>query len=463
MSIEGLTAQDVAAKLGDMSEEQIADFLAGFSDDHADAILHDWNFWARPEQRLPEHNDWFCLYADAGRGWGKTKTLCETTREWVKRGVGLIALIAQDAKDARDVLVQGPSGLLNVCWPYDRAHDGTFIGKPEYSPSLRRVTWKNGAEVRLYSSEDPEELRGPQFGKAAIDELAKFANPKAVWDQLMFGLRIPNRKEPPQVFVATTPRPKPFIKWLKARKGTICVGGSTFENAANLAPEFLEQLREDYEGTRLGRQELYAEYLEDVPGALWTRENLDANRTTFDGVPPLSRIVIAIDPAISTEEHSDETGIVAAGLGEDRRGYVLADVSGKYTPDGWATRAADLFERIDADCFVVEKNQGGDMVANTLRSAYPRAPIKEVHTTRGKFLRAEPVAALYEQNRVSHAGRFNELEDQQTAFTPDFDRGKEGYSPDRVDALVYALTELFPRVIRRGDARTAHEPQERAL
>lgn len=459
----GISTPELRKLIRESKPGALSQVISGLDDLMADALLHDWGIWARDDQCLPDHNDWFCLYWNAGRGFGKTRSLCEGVRHWIKQGRSNIALIAQDAKDARDVLVEGPSGLKAVCWQFDKAENGAQLGKPHYSPSLKRLEWENGARAFLYSSEDPEELRGPQFMGAACDELAKWSNPQETWDQLMFGMRLPNKKHPPQVLVATTPRPKPFIKELKARKDTIVINGSTFDNAANLAPSFLDKLRDDYEGTRLGRQELYAEYLDDMPGSLWTRDVLEKFRVKWEALPAMRRIVIGIDPAISTTERSDETGIVACGIGVNGRGYVLADISGRMSPDQWSNKAATLFDHLDADKFVIEVNQGGDMVRDVLRSRFPTAPIQEVRASRGKFTRAEPVAALYEQGRISHVGVHKELESQMVMFTPDMNRANEGYSPDRVDALVWAFSALFDRMVKPKSRLVHDQPKTRLL
>lgn len=360
----------------------------------------------------------------AGRGWGKTRTGAETVAEWVRSGkCRRIALVAPTAADARDVMIEGESGLLNVGQPQER---------PTYEPSKRRLTWPNGAIATVFSADKPDRLRGPQHDGAWADEIAAWRYPEA-WDQLMFGLRL---GDDPRVVATTTPRPIPLIKELVESDTTHVVRGSTYDNRANLAPAFFEKIIARYEGTRLGRQELYAEILTDVPGALWNRSMIEIGRVAK---PPttLRRIVVSIDPAASANEDSAETGIIVAGIGEDGHGYVLEDVSLTASPDKWARQAVSAFYVHGADRIVAEVNNGGDMVEHTLRTVDRTVPYKAVRASRGKEIRAEPVAALYEQGRIHHVGYFGPLEDQLCTWLP----GEK--SPDRLDALVWALTELM--------------------
>ena len=348
---------------------------------------------------------------------------------WATTGqCGRIALVAATAADARDVIIEGESGILECAPSWCRPH---------YEATRRRVTWPNGAMAYSYSAEEPDRLRGPQHDAAALDELASWRDP-STFDMLMFGMRLGKR---PRTVIATTPRPSKLVRQLVAREGRdlVVTRGTTYENRENLAPGFFEQIVSRYEGTRLGRQELLAEVLIDVPGALWNLDSIDAARR--ERAPDLSRIVVAIDPAVSSTEGSDETGIIAAGRDERGHGYVLEDLSGRYQPADWARTAIDAYRRHGADRIVAEANQGGDMVENTLRMIDPNIPYTAAHATRGKYVRAEPVAALYEQGKVHHIGAFALLEDQMTTFVPDIDRTKVG-SPDRLDALVWALTDL---------------------
>lgn len=356
-------------------------------------------------------------------------------RERIKAGAGRVALIAPTASDARDVMIEGESGLLSVCWAGDKTVTGEALGRPAYEPSKRRLTWANGATATAFSAEEPERLRGPQHEALWADELAAWKYLRDTWDMAMFGLRLGSR---PQSIITTTPKPLKIFREMMADPKTVVTRGSTFDNAANLAGTFLKAVRDKYEGTRLGRQELYAEVMEEAEGALWTRAMIDT--ATYRGtLPEMARIVVSVDPAITAKEESDETGIIAAGLGRDGIGYVLKDVSGRYSPGDWAKRAIALFREVGADRIVAEGNQGGEMVRHTLQTEWKAAPVTIVHASRGKAARAEPVAALYEQNKVRHAGSLASLEDQLVTWEP-----LSGMpSPDRLDALVWALTELM--------------------
>ena len=390
-----------------------------------------WRGRARPSQ-LPPPGDWNGWVIMAGRGWGKNFTGAGWVNELVEsRTAGRIGLVAATAADARDVMVEGESGLLRMAPPWNC---------PVYEPSKRRLTWPSGAIATTFSSEEADRLRGPEHDAAWADELAAWNEPQSTWDMLQFGMRLGKR---PRWLVTTTPRPIKLLKDLLARQGSdvVVTRGNTFENEANLAPTFLAAVRSRYEGTRLGRQELNAELLSDMPGALWQLDWIDRNRITK--VPEdLRRIVVAIDPAVSNNEGSDETGIVVAGISADKHVYVLEDLSGRYAPHEWAAKAIEAYRRHKADRIIAEINNGGAMVEATIRTVNSRVSFKSVHASRGKVVRAEPIAALYEQSKVHHVGNYPTLEDQQCAFTSDFDRNRAGYSPDRVDALVWALTEL---------------------
>ncbi|MGA8402400.1 MAG: terminase family protein [Stellaceae bacterium] len=401
--------------------------IRSLSRDDAHQFIYDWSRWANDGQEEPP-GDWRVWLLLAGRGFGKTRTGAEMVRLRIgMRTARHVALVAPTAADARDVMVEGESGLLAIAPPWDR---------PEYEPSKRRLSWKNGAIATTYSADEPERLRGPQHDFAWCDELAAWRYPEA-WDMLMFGLRL---GDDPRAVVTTTPRPTKLIKALVADPKVVVTHGTTWDNKDNLAPAFLEQIVRRYEGTRLGRQELEAEILEDVPGALWTHGLIDATRVNT--VPSLTRIVVAIDPAVSSDEHADETGIVVAGKDAAGHGYVLADLSGRYLPTEWAKAAIAAYRMHNADRVVAEVNNGGDMVEATLRMVDPAVSFAAVHASHGKVARAEPVAALYEQGRVHHLGALPRLEDQMCCFAHDYDRAS-GYSPDRVDALVWALTELL--------------------
>jgi phage terminase large subunit-like protein len=398
--------------------------LDALSDDEARRLEYDWLYWSRPEQRAPA-GDWRTWLVLAGRGFGKTRTGAEWVREQAESGrCGRLALVAPTAADARDVMVEGESGILAICPRRFR---------PLYEPSKRRLTWPNGSLATLYSADEPDRLRGPQHDCAWCDEAGVWRFPDA-WDMLQFGLRL---GADPRVVVTTTPKPVRLVRELATDPTTTVTRGSTYDNAANLAPAFLDQIVRRYEGTRLGRQELHAELLDDTPGALWTRAAIENLRVK--AAPDLTRIVVAIDPAVTSGEDADETGIVVAGKGVDGHAYVLKDLTCRLSPDGWARRAVNAYHELSADRIIAEVNNGGDLVEQVIRTVDRRVSYRKVHATRGKRVRAEPVAALYEQSKVHHVGMFADLEDQQCSFTPD---GYDG-SPDRVDALVWALTELM--------------------
>lgn len=415
--------------------------LAGLTDKECQALLHDWRFLARPNQ-LPPDGDWHNWLVLAGRGFGKTRCGAEWVREQVKAGAKRVHMIAPTASDARDVMVEGESGLLAVCWAGDKTDAGEPLGRPAYEPSKRRLTWTNGAVATLFSAEEPERLRGPQCEVLWADELAAWKYLRDTWDMAMFGLRLGNR---PRTCITTTPKPLKLLREIAADQRTVVTRGSTFDNASNLAPTFLKAIRDKYEGTRLGRQELYAELLDEAEGALWTRAMLEDARYRGN-LPEMKRIVVAIDPATTAKEESDETGIVAAGLGRDGLGYVLRDVSGRYSPAGWAGKAIKLYRDLGADRIVAEGNQGGEMVRHTIQTEWAAAPVTIVHASRGKAARAEPVAALYEQKKIRHVGDLSDLEDQLVTWEP-----LSGLpSPDRLDAMVWALTELMldPKIVK---------------
>lgn len=405
-----------------MSAEEREQILASLTDDQAAELLYDWEFWARPNQ-LPPPGEWRTWLVLAGRGFGKTRTGGEWIRAQVESGrCGRLALVAPTAADARDVMVEGESGILAISPPWFR---------PLYEASKRRLTWPNGAIATLYSGEEPDRLRGPQHDGAWADELAAWKYPET-WDMLMFGLRL---GKDPRVVVTTTPKPTKLIKELVTATTTVLTKGSTYDNAENLAPAFLEKIIAKYEGTRLGRQELHAEVLDDVEGALWKHSQLDELRVTR--YPELKRIVAGVDPATTSEDESAETGIIVAGLGVDGKGYVLDDSSLKDSPDRWARAAVTAYHKFKADRIIGEANNGGDLVETVIRTVDPKVSYKKVHASRGKLTRAEPIAALYEQGKVHHVGVFPYLEDQMCSWLP----GQK--SPDRMDALVWALTELM--------------------
>lgn len=352
-----------------------------------------------------------------------------------------IALVAETAADARDVMIKGDSGLLSV---------DPDLDEDSWSPTNRCLTWPNGSKAYTYNGTTPDQLRGPQHHFAWIDELAKFEYMQDAWDQTQFGLRL---GEHPQCLVTTTPRPLPLIKKLVADPDTVVTRGATLDNKANLAKNTLKQLYDRYESTRLGRQELEGEILNDIPGALWTRESIDLARVK-EAPEDLERVFVAVDPAASSQERADENGIVVVGLARDpdgyARGYVLEDGSLKGTPEEWAKKAVALYRKYQADKIIAEKNNGGEMVESVIKAADRSVPVKLVHASRGKVVRAEPISALYEQGRVHHVGSFDLLEDQMCTFSIDNVRNSSTGSPDRVDALVWGLTEIFDKIAGRA-------------
>lgn len=384
----------------------------------------DWSVVARPEQ-LPPEGRWYSWVILAGRGFGKTRS----GAEWVNRRIAecpIFALVGPTAADVRDVMVEGPAGLLATARGDSR---------PIYEPSKRLVTWPNGAVAHTYSAEEPERLRGPQHYGAWLDEPCAWKYLDETYDMLQFGLRLGDN---PQQCVTTTPKPLKWLKTLVAAEDTVVTGGSTFDNKPNLSGKFFETIVRKYEGTRLGRQELLAEILDDVEGALWNRAMLDAARVK--AAPELQRVVVAIDPAVTAGSDSDQTGIAVAGLGINGEWYLL-DVHGvRMSPHGWASRAVDLFDRHQADRIVAETNNGGDMVLDAVRHVRANIPVSKVTATRGKVVRAEPIALLYEQGRVHHVGNFPEAEDQMCSFPV------ASENDDQVDAIVWALTELCASV-----------------
>jgi len=435
-----------ASFLASLTPERRAEFLSQLTPRELKSLRFDWAFWARPEQREPP-GDWHTWLILAGRGAGKTRTGAEWVRARICGPTPLaggrysrLALVAETAADARDVIVEGPSGLLAI-------HPRGF--RPKFEPSKRRLTWPNGAVAMLYNATEPDQLRGPQHDAAWCDELAKWRYARETWDMLQFGLRLGHD---PRQIVTTTPRPIAIIREFLAKegRGVVLTRGSTYDNRANLAQNYFNTIVKSYEGTRLGRQEINAELLDDVAGALWTRSVLDQHRIARGNpLPRFDRVVVGIDPAARPSGEGDktsETGIVVCGLGEDGRGYVLDDLSNRQGPMGWAQKAVAGFDRYEADALVVEINQGGAMVETVLRAVRGGLPIRAVRASRGKTVRAEPIAALYAQGRVSHVGALPTLEDQMVQFTP---FGIEGDgAADRVDALVWALADLFPRMIR---------------
>lgn len=426
-----------------------AEFLARLNDGWRAALQDDFYSFAHGHQQIPARaqggGDWRTWLILGGRGAGKTRA----GAEWVRRialgdppripAVGHIALVGESEHEVREVMIEGVSGLLGIHARGER---------PVWTPSRRRLEWPNGAAAYAFSAEDPESLRGPQFGAAWADEIAKWRHADATFDMLQFGLRLGER---PRQVVTTTPRPIALLKRLIADPATALTHAGTRANALHLSAAFIENVFARYGGTRLGRQELDGEIIDDRPDALWSRALIEGCRVR--AAPELQRIVVAVDPPASSGARAASCGLVAAGRSEDTI-YVLADetVTG-LSPAGWAAKAIALWRRLAADALVAEVNQGGDMVRAVMREADPAVPVVAVRATRGKWLRAEPVAALYEQGRVKHVGAFPALEDELCDF--DLSGLSSGRSPDRLDALVWAVTAL--------SFGAKHQPRVRGL
>ncbi|MEQ1902425.1 MAG: terminase family protein [Devosia sp.] len=397
------------------------DYVALLHEDDAAAIYFDWHRWVHEAQQEPP-GDWTTWLLMGGRGAGKTRAGAEWIRNLASRGIGPLALVGQTISEAKAVMVKGESGLFRVTPPDER-------------PLLRgdNLLWPNGVVGTILSASDPERFRGPQFAAAWCDEVGKWPDAEAAWDMLQFSLRLGER---PRQMATTTPRPTKLLKRLLADPRTAVTRVTTKQNKAHLADAFLTAIVDRYRGTVLGRQELEGELIEDLPGALWTRDMFAP-----DHGAARQRIVVALDPPATGGKTSDGCGIVVAAKTETGA-VVLADLTLKpATPLGWAQRAARAFEDYGADCIVAEVNQGGDMVKAVLAQVNPLLPVRAVHARRGKWLRAEPVAALYAQGKVAHVAGLTALEDEMCAFGPD--GLSEGHSPDRVDALVWAMTELM--------------------
>jgi phage terminase large subunit-like protein len=411
--------------LASLSREQQIAFLSKYDDAFIDVLRYDWAFNARHNQFLPDDKPWQTWLIIAGRGFGKTRTGAETVREWVKK-YAIVNIIGATADDARDIMIEGESGILAIC-PNDE--------RPNYKASKRQLEWPNGAKSLIFTADEPERLRGKQHMKIWADELAAWRYSEA-WDQAMFGLRLGDN---PQAVVTTTPRPIKIVRDLMKDPNTYITRGTTYDNRNNLAPSFFAHIIKKYEGTRLGRQELNAEILDDNPHALWKRSCIDELR--LSKIPcDLRRVVVGVDPSVTSAKTSDETGIIVAGVGKDDHAYIIDDLSLIASPDAWGRIAVNAYHENEADRLVAEVNNGGDLVEMLIRTIDPKIAYKKVHATRGKAKRAEPIAALYEQGKVHHVGSFPKLEDQMCSYDPEDENGD---SPDRMDALVWALSELM--------------------
>jgi len=412
----------------------------------AEALLTElsrrWHLVARPTQLQPPGDWWTHWFISAGRGFGKTRAGSEWVRQLVESGdYGRIALVAPTAADARDTMVEGISGILSLNWRKEHI--------PKYYPSKRRVVFANGVIATTFSAEEPDRLNGPNHHAAWCDEIGIWKYAQDTWDMLMFGLRLGKRSIS---MITSTPKPTKIVRNLVKDRGVyydpetglksndltgkdvIVTTGSTYENLDNLSANFRDEIIRKYKGTRLGDQELFAKLLEDVEGALWKMDLIEKSRARNH--PDLVRIVVAVDPSGGG---GDEQGIIVVGKGVDGEAYVIDDQSCQLSPDGWGRRAVNAYHHHKADLLVAESNYGGDMVESTIKTVDKSINFKKLHASRGKMVRAEPVAALYEQDRVHHVGAFAQLEDQMTSYVP----GTLNDSPDRMDAMVWGVTELM--------------------
>lgn len=426
----------LAESLALLPPDQQAKIIRETPEAEAAEIHHDWRFWGRPKQILPgtaraqeQRADWRYWIVLAGRGFGKTRVGAEAVREWAENPKERILMIAPTASDVREVMIEGPAGLLS-CYPSHR--------RPEYNSSRHLVTFPSGAIAFTRSADEPERLRGPQFTKFWADELAAWRYVDEAWAQISFGFRL--KSDNLRGLITTTPKPLDLLKKLIKNPKAVVTRGSSFENRANLSEAYYEDVIAPYVGTRLGRQEIEAEILEDVPGALWSRQLIEATRVRLDQVNQswLVRTVVAIDPAVSATDTSDETGIIVASLTNTGHILIFDDLTCRESPARWAAVAVAAYRSRRADRIVGEVNNGGDLVEANIRVAAPEAAFTAVRASRGKAVRAEPVVALYEQGRCHHVGSFPDLEDQMCSWVP----GSGEKSPDRMDALVWACTEL---------------------
>ena len=418
----------------DFNLKKLQSIAQTFDSEAEKAAFHcfvNWANTARKKQYTPE-GDWSIWLILAGRGWGKTRTGGEDIVAYALSNSNVrCGVVAPTRGDLRRVCFEGDSGILKIipddCYLSSKADS--------YNRSAMEIKLWNGSIIQGFAAIEPDRLRGPQFHRIWADEVAAWRYPES-FDQMIFGLRL---GQDPRLIITTTPRATPLIVNLAKREGkdVYLTKGSTFENYQNLAESALAQLKEKYEGTRLGRQELYADILEEQEGALWNYGLIDSARIQRNSEVEYQRVVVAIDPAVTNTETSDETGIVVCGGSANGDFYVIDDLSGKYSPDGWGKKAIDAYYKYQADRIVAEVNNGGDLVERLLRNIDNSVPYTPVNASRGKIIRAEPIASLYEQGKVHHVGSFPELEDQMCLFTPSSKK-----SPDRMDALVWALTEL---------------------
>lgn len=423
---------DVIALLPESAREQL---ISAVSEQDLNNVSEDWFFNARREQ-LPPSWDWFIWLIMAGRGFGKNWSGANwLINQHMTGQAAHSGIVAATSSDLRRFCLEGPSGILSLAPNHWRPH---------YLTSKSKLVWPDDTETLLFTSEEPERLRGPNLDKVWCDELGSWRLLDATWEMLMLCMRY----GVPQALVTTTPRPKAILRDLLKRKGkdVAITTGSTYDNVKNLAGRFVQEVITQYKGTKLERQEIYGELLDEFEGSLWSYATLDACRVTEH--PELVRIGVGVDPAVSSQEGANLTGIVVGGLaGVNKHGYVLGDHSLRASPDQWATKAVSLYHQFNADFIIAEKNQGGEMVESTIRAVDPDVNVKLVHASKGKIARAEPIAAFYEQHRIHHVGTFPEMEDEMCLFLPGESNLQQlksgGSSPDRADALVWLMTELM--------------------
>jgi len=425
--------RDTIQKLREEDPQQLYEILSQLGEDELNEILYDWPLWARDNQIYDPINASTITFFCAGRGTGKTRAAAEAVRAARNQaGCKRIALVGPTSADVRDTIILGESGLIAVHPPDD---------KPEWEPSKRRVVWPDGSQAIAYSAEEPERLRGPNHDFALLDEPASFKSREA-FDQVMLTLRIGLSK----VFISGTPKPTELVIELYNRKDTDVDlrTGSTFDNKANLSETFINETTKMYSGTSLEKQELYGELLMEAEGALWSRELL-RNQTLPESkpIPPLERVAIGIDPAVTTSKYSDRTGLVTAAMGTDGYAYVLRDDTARYKTDGWVNKVLELYDyysRLAPTSVVVESNQGGDLLLQALHRERPFLPADKTFSTTSKIARAQPIALMYEKGLVYHVKGLTELENEQCAY----EGAPRQKSPDHLDAAVFALTQIMP-------------------
>lgn len=413
-------------------------WLAELTVEEQAALYYTWRFWARGKQLPPDDVAWWCWVVLAGRGFGKTRTGAGWVHERAMAGNEdrWIALIAETPGDARDMMIEGPGGILKNAPPWEM---------PVYEPSKRRLEWPTGAWATVFSGAHPEQVRGFSGDTAWCDETASWMYPRETWDNLLFGMR-EAKLDDPKVLCTTTPKPIALIKELQEMgnredSGVVVISGSSYENRDNLSPVWFDKILSDYEGTTLGQQEIYAMLLSAHPDALWDRDLIEDNRVSEDDAPPLramKRIAVGVDPATTSSDTSAETGIMVGGVDRHEHGFLLGDHSLRARPGVWGQKVVDVYHEYDADIVVAEANNGGEMVKETIQGIDPDVPVKIVYASRGKRTRAEPVQTKMEKGRVHHVGYFEQLEDQMCNWVPG-----EGESPDRMDGYVWAFTELL--------------------